>query len=112
MTPLDNDRHIVGFEENTTSISFDITEADPKVTTSNIQWIFSSTFSNDPYNGIDITNQPGLGNSIFTFSTDKLTLTISNVNQTVEGRYYLIANNPAGVDYNYTDLIVHGKSVN
>ncbi len=109
MTPTDNDSYIISIENMTTIIQFIISEAIPMVTVNDIHWIFSPSFSGDPYdnNNTDITN-----NNNYTYSTDKRTLTITSTHlNDDEGRYYMIAVNPAGIHYNYTDVIVHGQSL-
>ena len=112
VVPLEGDRHIIGIEDNFTTLSFRIDNAVPQVTSNNIRWIFSgdfSTFPNDTKN-IEITGlSTRIGNSMYTFSPDKLSLKISNINQTDEGRYFLLVTNPAGLDYNHIDIIVHGQ---
>ena len=109
---MDEDQHIISNEQSNSIISFRIDRAAPPVDTANIQWKFSSSFTNDLYNTVDITNLVGGTNSVYTYTVDKLTLNISNISQSDEGRYFLIASNPAGIDYSYIDIIVHGKSVN
>lgn len=112
VVPLEGDRHIIGIEDNFTTLSFRIDNAVPQVTSNNIRWIFSgdfSTFPNDIKN-VEITElSTRIGNSMYTFSPDKLSLKISNINQTDEGRYFLLVTNPAGRDYNHIDIIVHGQ---
>ena len=112
VVPLEGDRHIIGIEDNFTTLNFRIDNAVPQVTSNNIRWIFSgvfSTFPNDIKN-IEITElSTRIGNSMYTFSPDKLSLNISNINQTDEGRYFLLVTNPAGLDYNHIDIIVHGQ---
>ena len=112
VVPLDGDRHIIGIEDNFTTLTFRIDNAAPQVTSDNIRWIFSgdfSTFPNDTKN-LEITDlSTRIGNSMYTFTPDKLSLNISNINQTDEGRYFLLVTNPAGKDYNHIDIIVHGQ---
>ena len=111
---LDGDRIIVGIEVMTAAIHFRIDNAAPPVAVSDIRWIFSTNFEDTPFEGnnTDITNINNLlGGSIATFDTTGLSVTISNITQLVEGRYFFVATNPAGVQYNHTDLIVHGMCV-
>lgn len=112
VVPLEGDRHIIGIEDNFTTLSFRIDNAVPQVTSDNIRWIFSGDFSASPYDtkNLEITGlSTRIGNSIYTFTSDKLSLKISNINQTDEGRYFLLVTNPAGIDYNHIDIIVHGQ---
>ena len=109
---LDGDRHVVAIEDRSTLISFRIDDAAPPVSLDDIYWRFSPTFSNDPYSSdtVDITGLgTRLGNSVYSFSNDKRSLTVSQLNQTDEGRYFLIAVNPAGEHYSHIDVIIHGK---
>ena len=46
---------------------------------------------------------------MYSYSNNGLSLTISGLNQTDEGRYFLIAVNPAGEHYGHIDIIIHGK---
>ena len=106
VTAIDNDRHIISIEDTVTTIQFNVTEAIPEVIANNILWVFSTKFSENPYNidNIDITN-----NITYKYSDDKRTIMISDTHLTDdEGRYYMIAINPAGSHYDYTDVIVHG----
>ena len=89
-------------------IQFNIRNAAPDVSPDEIQWIFSEYFKEYPYESpnVPINN---ITSPRYNYSSDYRQLTISNVNQTDEGRYFLVASNPAGVRYNHTDIIVHGK---
>lgn len=103
---------LVAVESMSQLISFRIDDAAPPVSLGDIYWRFSPTFSNDPYSSdtVDITGLvTRLGNSVYTFSNDKRSLTVSQLNQTDEGRYFLIAVNPAGEHYSHIDVIIHGK---
>ena len=109
---LDGDQVIVGLEEMSVSLHFRIDNAAPPVTPSNIQWLFSANFTDSPYDdGVrDITNLNTLneGTSV-SYSENRRSITISNISQSDEGRYFFIATNQAGVSYSHTDLIVHGR---
>jgi netrin-G3 ligand len=105
-----NKSRVIGEVNSTILLSFALYNAAPPVDISNIQWRFSADFSNDPYTGSqDITDFMSRdGFSTYIFSSDKLSLSIIGINQMDEGRYYLIATNPAGTRFNYIDFIVHG----
>ena len=111
VVPEEGDRHIISIEDTETIIRFDIINAAPDVTPQDIQWTFSSKFTKDPFNETqDISGlQTRVGDSKYTYSMNNRSLTINGINQTDEGRYFLIATNPAGVHYNHIDIIVHGK---
>ncbi|XP_011404665.2 PREDICTED: receptor-type tyrosine-protein phosphatase delta-like isoform X2 [Amphimedon queenslandica] len=111
VVPLDGDSHRVAIEDRTTLLSFRIDDAAPPVSPSNTYWRFSPLFSNDPY-ASDTEDITGLstrrGDSAYSYSNGRLNLTISGLNQTDEGRYFLIAINPAGEHYGHIDIIIHG----
>ena len=104
---LDNDRHIVEVEDNNA-----IENAKPPVELDDIQWYFSPTFSSSPDDAELITDlETRLGHSSYQYTADKLQLTISNLNHSDDGRYFVVVRNPAGIDSNYIDLIIHGEFV-
>jgi hypothetical protein len=102
------------------TLSFVITRATPNVSTDNIQWIYSPDFSETPFDqrpgDIDITNDiMRIQQSTYTFTPNLLSLTIGNIAQarmvgepTDNGRYFLVATNPAGSGFSYIDLRVAG----
>ena len=93
------------------TLSFDITEAVPPVQTSQISWIYSSSFSSTPSNAsnVDITGLTTLNSdSQYSFSSDLLSLTISNILAADDGRYFLSVTTVAGSAYSYIDVVVEG----
>ena len=73
------------------NLSFTISNASPKVQPQSIHWTFTSLGGGS----YDIPmSQPG----VYSFSDDRLTLTLSAVNGSHEGNYTLIATNEAGSD--------------
>ena len=113
---------MIGNETGSVTLSFRIDNAAPPVLLQGLQWFYAANFRiNDPYAGEEITNLTNrTTESILTFSdfTDLryINLTVSNIVQqrrgigeTDEGRYFLVATNPAGVNFNYIDLLVYGK---
>ncbi len=109
-------------------LPFRIDRADPLVEEANLRWFFSPTIDlTDPLeagsgDGVlditDLTNRTST--SMLTYSQSQnnmISLTVSNIVQAVdtqvtetdEGRYFLVATNPAGRDVDYIDLIVFGK---
>ena len=110
---LDGDRETVGIEEMMAAIHFRIDDAAPPVNTTSIRWFFSSDLTTEVPDGpgvIDITMESILANgSMLSYSTDRRSLTISNISQSDEGRYFFMATNPAGSRSMHTDLIVHGQ---
>ena len=109
---------ITANQGETVTLSFVISRATPAVETPNIMWFYSPNFVSDPISEmvVDITNEPNrmIGSS-FAFTGDLLSLTVSNIVQalrvgddTDEGRYFLVATNPAGTNFSYIDIIVNG----
>ena len=109
---LDVDQLITTSLGTTANLSFTITGAVPPVQVSQIQWIYSSTFSITPFNAtnVDITGLASRNTiSQYTYSTNLLSLTISNIGPADIGRYFLSAMTVAGVSYSYIDVNVQGK---
>ena len=99
----------------TATLSFTITDAVPPVQASQIQWIYSSTHSASPVDAtnVDITGLTSRNTSSqYTFSTNLLSLTISNIGPADIGRYFLSAMTVAGVSYSYIDIDVQGTVLN
>ena len=123
MVSLAPGRQIIGNETESATFSFRIDNAGPPVLLQGLRWFYAANFRiNDPFAGQEITNLTNrTTESKLTFSdfTDMqyINLTVSNIVQqrtgiggeTDEGRYFLVATNPAGVNFNYIDLLVYGK---
>ena len=122
MVPLAPGQQVIGNETGSVTLSFRIDNAAPPVLLQDLRWFYVANFGNEPYAGEEITNLTNrTTESALTFSnfTDMhyITLTVSNIVQqrvgiggeTDEGRYFLVATNPAGVNFSYTDLLVYGK---
>ena len=80
--------------------------------------------ANDPFAGQEITNlmnRTTVSRLTFSDYTNMryINLTVSNIVQqrvgiggeTDEGRYFLVAANPAGINFNYIDFLVYGKYI-
>ena len=113
---------ILGNDGESILLVFTVTAAIPIVETTNIRWYYTrSTPSGIPdFNSTDfqeITNLAGrTSRSSLTFSPDRLSLTISNivqsigeVNETDEGRYFIRVSNPAGDVNSFIDVVVRGR---
>ena len=123
MVPLDSDQRVIANESDAAVLSFQIVNAAPPVSTSNIRWFYSPnqppTLFAEEFEFQEITNLMNrTRESTLSFSTDVLTLTIGNIVQarpgnpeTDTGRYFLEATNEAGVDSSYIDLVVFGKCI-
>ena len=109
----DADQMITSSLGTSATLSLTIINASPAVQTSQIRWIFSNSFSTTPTsNGsnVDITNLQSLNSaSHLSFSSDLLSLTISNIVAADNGRYFLVATTVAGSAFSYIDIIVEGK---
>ena len=125
MVPLAPGQEVIGNETGSVTLSFRIDSPAPPVLHEALRWFYIPDLSiNDPFAGQEITNfMNRTTESTLTFSefTDMqyINLTVSNIVQqrsgiggeTDEGRYFLVATNPAGVNFNYIDLLVYGKCV-
>ena len=125
MVPLAPGRRVIGNETGSATLSFRIDNAAPPVLLQDLQWFYAPNFRiDDPYAGEEITNITNrTTESMLTFSnlTDMryVSLTVTNIVQqrvgiggeTDEGRYFLVATNPAGRNFNHIDLLVYGKYI-
>ena len=122
VVPLAPGRQVIGNETGSVTLSFRIDNAAPLVLLQGLRWFYVADFGNDPYAGEEITNLTNrTTESMLTFSNFSdmryISLTVSNIVQrrsgiggkTDEGRYFLVAANPAGVNFNHIDLLVYGK---
>ena len=100
---------------------FTITAAIPSVVTNNIRWYYTTSAPSGipEFNSTDFQEITNLDRRIIRstlmFSPDRLSLTISNVvqsiggvNETDQGRYFIRASNPAGDVNTFIDVIVRG----
>ena len=116
VAPINGTNELTGEENGMITLSFEILRAIPSVLVEDIRWVYSRNFSETPYGQMDITNLTNrTEKSTFTFSSDLLSLTVSNIaqarragEQTDSGRYFLVAMNPAGRGVSYIDLLVAG----
>ena len=123
VVPLAPGRQVIGNETGSVTLSFRIDNAAPPVLLQDLRWFYVANFRiDDPYAGQEITSLVNrTTESTLTFSnfTDMryVSLTVSNILQqregldgeTDQGRYFLVATNPAGVTFSYIDLLVYGK---
>ena len=98
---------MIGVEGRSIVLTFNVINAFPPVTIDNVRWLLNRE-------GIitDITNNTMVDNNTLTFESNSTTqtysLTISNIQPNYTSRFILRVSNPAGVDSNFTDLIVEG----
>ena len=124
MVSLAPRRQVIGNETGSVTLSFRIDNTAPPVLLRNLHWFYVANFGNEPYAGEGITNLTNrTTESMLTFSNFNdmhyISLTVTNIVQrrsgiggkTDEGRYFLVAANPAGVNFNHIDLLVYGKYI-
>ena len=124
MVPLAPAQEVIGNESGSATLSFRIDEAAPLVLLQGLQWFYVANFGNNPFAGQEITNLTNRTTVSTLTSSDFdgmrfIDLTVSNITQqrrgiggeTDEGRYFLVATNPAGVHFSYIDLLVFGMCV-
>ncbi len=124
--PLVDSRRVVGNQSDSAILPFRIDRADPAVLATDLRWFYSPTGDvTDPIQAMgsvmeitDLTNRTSVSTLNFSsFQNNKISLTVSNIVQAVdtqqpetdEGRYFLVASNPAGQNVDYIDLVVFGK---
>ena len=88
---------IVGVVGSNVTLQFNITGDIPPVNSSDIYWFI---------NGSSLRV-----NERFMFSTDRLSLTITDLSFHDEGSYHLTASNPAGTSNNSIYVDIQGKNV-
>ena len=106
----------------TANLTFMISNAIPMVDTSNIRWYYttSAPAGIPNFNSTDFLEITALmnrtANSKLSLSTDRLTLTITNIVQSIgssmktdQGRYFIRVSHPAGDVSSFIDLVVSGK---
>ena len=103
---------VVGVPERSVTLSFTISDASPEVQTDNIQWTFrdlnGSSFTiptNLPNNSLITT----FSNVVGIFSSNRLSLTLSDLINDFEGTYTMTATNEAGSDSATVELAIEGK---
>ena len=120
VVPLASGKQVVGEEGQSVVLMFRVDNAAPPVELEGLRWIYSTDAS--PEDGMDITGlQNRTASSLLTFSEffnqRYINLTVSNLQQgrfegedeSDGGRYFLEATNPAGIHFNYIDIIIEGK---
>ena len=115
MVPLAPGQEVIRIETESATLPFRIDEAVPPVLLQDLQWFYVADLGSDPYAGQEITNlTTRTTGSTLTFSDFAnmryINLTIVQQGSTVsgetdQGRYFLVATNPAGVSSAYIDLL-------
>ncbi|KAL5487212.1 hypothetical protein EMCRGX_G019787 [Ephydatia muelleri] len=110
---------LVAVEGGNVTISFVVKDAIPPVQPRNLMWFYSSSFLPTPDGGVNITNTTGRTQissfSFSAFANSTVSLTITNIvvrgpggGLSDEGRYFLVASNPAGFSFGFVDVRVQG----
>ena len=115
MIPLAPDQEVIRAETESATLGFRIDEAVPLVLLQNLQWFYVADLGSDPYAGQEITNLTTrtTGSAlIFSDFTNMRYINLTIVQrgsavsgETDQGRYFLVATNPAGVSFAYIDLL-------
>ena len=101
-------RRIVGIELMSATLAFTISDASPEVQTENIQWTFRDLNGNSfdiQFDSLSTT----YSNLTAMFSGDRLSLTLSDLNNVFEGTYTMTATNEAGSDSAVVELVIEGQ---
>ena len=103
VTPVSTASHHL--RNSTVSIEFSLnSRVFPAVQLSNIQWIYTTA------NGSEILDTSFPNNTRYNFSSNLLSLTITNLQVADDGNYSLMASNEAGIHIATYNLTVFGKS--
>ena len=90
------------------TLAFTISGASPEVQTENISWTFRDLNGNS-FNiptGLNVAN---FSNLIGMFSGDRLSLTLSGLNNYFEGTYTMTATNEAGSVSAIVEMVIEGQ---
>ena len=99
---------IVGIQNMSVTLTFTILNASPEVQTENIKWTFRDLNGNGfniPTNLLTTT----FSNLMGVFSSDRLSLNLSNLTNDFEGTYTMTATNEAGSDSVTIKLVLEGQ---
>jgi len=100
---------LFALEGATSTITFSV-EAEPPVMSSDIFWFFTQSGTNSTVE-ITTSSMLGDGSTLLQFSTDRLTLILTNVAVGATGLFFITATNIAGTGSNYTYLQVLSKFI-
>lgn len=88
-------------EGSTLSLDFTINSANPPVQSHDVIWLLN--------NETLLNNRSLYEGTSLRFSSNYLSLIISNITYGIAGRISLYAHNPAGYSSDHIDVLVHGK---
>jgi len=86
----------------TITLSFTVTRDNPTVLPKNITWLFTSRFTPDSTVTVTVDTD-----SRYSFSSDRRSLTITNITLRDDGEYRLVALNDVGNSSDYIRLTVN-----
>ena len=98
---LSEQRIITALEGSSLTISFEVLNAHPPVTSSGITWRFQDQLT------LNFLNE--LYDAELQFSSDYRNLTIININYNNTGRYFFTVFNSAGRTADFITIVVEGK---
>ena len=105
VTSISSTNPIYRLRNTTVSIEFSLnSRVFPTVQLSNIQWIYSTEKSSE------ILDTSSSNNPRYNFSSNLLSLIITNLQVADDGNYTLMASNEAGIDTATFNLTVYGKN--
>ena len=90
------------------TLAFTISDASPEVQTENIQWTFRDLNGNS-FNIPTGSNVANFSKLTGMFSGDRLSLTLSGLNNSFEGTYTMTATNEAGSDFAIVEMVIEGQ---
>ena len=105
---LAGNRSLLALEQESVTICFSIENASPEVEVLNIRWFFTLDGTSDT-DSMDITDEAIIGDTTLTFSDSRLELSLRGLTQDAAGIYRLVATNPAGIAFDFTNLTIQGN---
>ena len=99
---------MLALEQESVTICFSIENASPEVEVLNIRWYFTLDGTSDT-DSMDITDEAIIGDTTLTFSDSRLELSLRGLTQDAAGIYRLVATNPAGIAFDFTNLTIQGN---
>ena len=113
-------REVIGNASDGVTLEFRIDFAAPPVALEDLTWYYSPSLVTTPQ-GEDITGlmnrtsqsmltfSPFAGNTMISLTVSNLMRDVAGEGETDEGRYFLVARNPAGISFDYIDLVIFGE---
>ena len=117
---LADNQEVIGNTSDAVILEFRIDAAAPLVALEDLTWYYSPTLVTTPQ-GEDITGltnrtsqsmlafSPFANNMMISLTVSNLVRDVAGEGETDEGRYFLVARNPAGISFDYIDLVIFGE---